>query len=88
MKRLNVSLLVGALALLGSTVWVTWPSRAANGLFGTAVVRLYSGGEVVGEWEAVGPGRTEGDALVFPVRKGVQDIEVRIRGTYSFERKP
>jgi hypothetical protein len=88
MKRWRASLLAGVFVLLCGTVWASWPSRAASGTYGTAVVRLYSGGQVVGEWEAVGPGRMEGGMFVFPIRKGVRDFDVQIRGTFSFERNP
>lgn len=85
LSRSGVLLAVAAVAAL---TWSSWPSQAQTGAYGVDVVRLYSGGQVVGEWQAVAPGRVEGDAYVFPVRKGVRDVDVRIRGTYSVERKP
>ena len=78
-----------AVVTIGVLSWVDWPSRAASpGPFGTARVRLYSNGEVVGQWEAVGPGHVDGDTFVFPIRKGARDLDVRIRGTFSFEVQP
>ena len=74
--------------LIAGAVWVSEPSGAASGSFGEARVRLYSNGQVVGEWRAVGPGRVEGSTFVFPVRKGVREVEVRISGTFSFEEQP
>ena len=69
--------------------WGNWsPPASASSPFETAKVQLYSNGQVVGEWEAVGAGRVEGDTFVFAVRKGVQDVEVRIRGTFSYEVQP
>jgi len=76
------------LLVAGLLMWSSWPSQAAGGPFETAKVQLYSNGKVVGEWEAVGPGRVEGDTFVFPVRKGVRDVDVRISGTFSFETQP
>lgn len=81
---------LAALALAVTLGWVLWshgPSQAAVAGFDEATVRLYSGGEVVGEWEAVGPGRMEDHSFVFPVRKGTQELEMRIQGTFSFEPK-
>lgn len=79
--------LLGLIAIVAAGVLLTadGPSRAASPHFDTAVVRLYSGGEVVGEWRAVGPGRMEGGTFVFPIRKGVDEVEVRIHGTFSVE---
>lgn len=66
-----------------------WPAGAAAPRpFERAAVHLYSNGQVVGEWEAVGPGRVDGDTFVFPVRMGIEDREVRIRGTFSLEPIP
>jgi hypothetical protein len=82
------ALIAVLLSAAGILLWTEWPSRAAAGPFDKAVVRLYSNGQVVGEWEAVGPGKVQDGTLVFPVRQGVRDLEVRIRGTYSFEVQP
>ena len=85
------SRLLMAVAILGcgTLLWANGPSRASASVpFETAIVKLYSNGQVVGEWEAVGAGRLEGDTFVFPVRKGVQDLEVRIHGTFSYEAQP
>jgi len=77
------------LALLAAgTLWIGRPSEAAAGPFSEAKVKLFSNGQTVGEWVAVGPGRVEGDTFVFPIRKGVKDLEVRISGTFSFEQQP
>ena len=73
---------------IGVFCWAQWsPPASASGPFETAKVRLYSSGQVVGEWEAVGTGRVDGDTFVFPVRKGVRDLEVRIRGTCRLTRR-
>jgi len=74
--------------LLAGVVWLSPPSEAAVGAFGEAKVKLFSDGQVVGEWLAVGPGRVEGSTFVFPVRKGARDLEVRISGTFSFDQQP
>lgn len=52
------------------------------------VVRLYDGGKVVGTWEALGPGRMDGDSLLFTVEQGVRAREVRVAGTWSLEPLP
>jgi hypothetical protein len=76
------------LFFIAATVWVNAPSQAAGGSIGEAKVRLYSDGQVVGEWLAVGAGRVEGATFVFPIRKGTRDLEVRISGIFSFEQQP
>lgn len=88
MNRSRIALALAALAL-GGLLWAEGPTPArAAGPFTKAVVKLYAGGEVVGQWEAVGEGKVEGHTFVFPVRKGVQDVEVRIQGTFSYEVQP
>jgi hypothetical protein len=80
-----------ALALVSACA-LAWPLAASTAAttrpFESATVRLYSDGKVVGEWEAVGAARVEGNTLVFPVRMGVQELRVRISGTFSVEPKP
>ena len=56
--------------------------------FGEAKVRLYSNGDVIGEWLAAGPGRVDGDTFVFPIKKGAREVEVRIHGTFTLEQQP
>lgn len=79
-----------ALLCLGTGVVLTMapaaPSSAA-GLDRKATVRLYSAGNVVGVWEARGPGVMEGDSYVFTVQQGSQRSEVRVSGTFSVEEK-
>lgn len=87
MSRTRLWLIAGVV-LLGTGIWSAWPSQAAVGPLEKATVRLYSNGQVVGTWEAIGPGRLEGDTFVFPVRKGVKDLDVRIRGTFTYEEQP
>lgn len=48
-------------------------------------VKLYSGGVLVGEWEALEPYRVEGEMYVFKVKDGSKEGEVRINGTFSIE---
>lgn len=74
--------------LVAGAVWIGQPSEATMGPFAEAKVKLYSEGQVVGEWTAVGPGRVEGTTFVFPVRKGVRDVDVRISGTFVLEQQP
>ena len=49
------------------------------------IVKLYSGGVLVGEWEALEPYRVEGEMYVFKVKQGSREGEVRINGTFSIE---
>jgi hypothetical protein len=87
MSRIRLWLVAG-LVVLGTGIYSVWPSQAAVGPLERATVRLYSNGQVVGQWDAIGPGRIEGDTFVFPVRQGVKDLEVRIRGTFTYEEQP
>ena len=87
MSRLRLVSLVVVVAA-GALLWTNWPSHAAPSPSSPAMVRLYSNGQVVGTWQAVGPARVEGGTLVFPVRKGARDFEVRISGTWSVEEQP
>lgn len=85
----NVLPIAALLALfIAGSAWVSQPSEAAGDAFGESKVKLFSNGQVVGEWLAVGPGHVEGSTFVFPVRKGARELEVRISGTYSFEQNP
>jgi hypothetical protein len=74
--------------VVAGVAWLGGASEAAGGAFGEARVRLYSEGQVVGEWVAVGPGRVEGSTFVFPVRKGARELDVRVSGTFSLEQQP
>lgn len=77
-----------SLVLAAISAQVDISAQAAGSSFGEARVRLFDQGQVVGEWEAVGPGRVDGSTFVFPIRKGARELEVRISGTFSFEQKP
>jgi hypothetical protein len=75
-----IALLVGAAVLS----YVVSEASAASAQV-VAKVRLYSNGAVVGEWNAVGAGKVEGDTFVFPTQSGPSQTEVRISGTFSYE---
>ena len=87
MTRIRLASLLAVVAV-GALLWTNWPSHAATTPTSPAMVRLYSNGQVVGTWQAVGPARVEAGTLVFPVRKGARDFDVRISGTYSVEEQP
>ena len=71
---------------VGAAIWSYSATNAsAASVQAKAKVRLYSDGEVVGEWNAVGAGRVEGTTFVFPTRDGPSQTEVRISGTFSYE---
>ena len=85
MSRLSIAATLGALALTFVLVgWLTSNAVAASADV-SGIVKLYSAGAVVGEWKSAGPGRSEGETFVFLARDGVRDLEVRIRGTFSYE---
>jgi hypothetical protein len=82
MRRSLVALVLLALVAAAGTA-LRAGSAAAVVSSDTWTVRLYSGGEVVGTWEALDLGRVEGESLVFPVEDGVGTRQVRIAGTWS-----
>ena len=82
----RIVLLFALAATVGFAAWAIPPVTAeASGLSNDEIVRLYSGGTLVGEWRSDGPGRVQGDAYVFDVQDGVKRLEVRVQGTYSVE---
>ena len=85
MTRARLFALVVALAA-GTALWTQWPAPAGAFTPGSrSLVKLYSNGQQVGQWEAVSQPRVEGHSLAFAIRKGTRDLEVRIHGTYSVE---
>lgn len=55
--------------------------------FSTEIVKLYSDGKVVGQWEATQKGHMEGPCYVFKIKKRANTPEVRVCGTFSVEGK-
>jgi len=56
-------------------------------IFSTAIIKLYSDGKVVGQWEAINDGHTEGQCFVFKTKNGIHTPQVRVCGTFSVENK-
>jgi hypothetical protein len=74
----------GLLGLVaGAALLVDAPTSDAAPWAGRSEVKLFSGGRIVGTWEATGPGRVDGNSFVFPVELGTESGEVRISGTFS-----
>ena len=82
-KSSLIAVLITLALTAASAVFIAQPTRASGN--NPTKVKLYEGGKVVGEWTSEGTVRTEGDVLVFTVRKGVSSREVRVSGTYSAE---
>ena len=61
--------------------------NAYSGPFSVEVVKLYSEGKVVGQWEATEKGHMEGQCYVFKIKKRANTPEVRVCGTFSVEGK-
>ena len=55
--------------------------------FSVEIVKLYSEGKVVGQWEAAEKGHLEGQCYVFKIKKRANTPEVRVCGTFSVEGK-
>ncbi len=81
----DLAVLAGSVVLIGGSALLLTPGASDAQLEQKAVVKLYSGDSLVGEWKATSFGRMEGGAFVFPVKVGVRDQEVRIHGTFSVE---
>lgn len=73
------------LAALGAIAFFLAPLPSEAVLEAKAVVKLYSAGKQVAQWEALDTGEMDGDLLVFHVKDGNERREVRIRGEFSVE---
>lgn len=76
---------LSSLAALGAMAFFLAPLPSEAVLEAKAVVKLYSGGQQVAQWEALDTGEMDGESLVFHVKEGNQRREVRIRGEFSVE---
>jgi len=83
MKQKTVIAAVALIAIATVAVCSTTPVSSTPTK--SIIVKLYSGGVLVGEWEAYEPGRIEAGQYVFRVKEGSRDGEVRINGTWSVE---
>lgn len=81
--RVAVLLALGLVA--GLAVAGLLPGSSGADVRTRAAVKLYSDGKVVAQWESAGLGRMDGDSFVFPVRSGIAERQVRIRGTFAVE---
>lgn len=54
----------------------------------TEHIRLYSDGELVGEWEGIGRGKVEGDTYIFTTERGSYSNQIRIKGDFVVETLP
>jgi len=54
----------------------------------TERIRLYSEGELIGEWEGIGRGQLEGNSYIFKTSRGAFREEVRIQGDFVVETFP
>lgn len=61
---------------------MTFSANASTSIFTKAVVKLYDGGNVVGQWETIDFGEISGNTLVFTT---TEKTKVRICGTYSIQ---
>ena len=82
-------LIIAFAVIVFSTITVlVLPEKGRSQTRVVAVVKLYSGGEVVGKWDAISIGKVEGDTYVFTTAHGVKEPQIRIRGAYSVETIP
>jgi hypothetical protein len=85
---MRAMLVLAVLAALVAAGTFFDPALVRADASGRWIVKLYSGPEVVGTWESLGPGKIDGGTLYFLVEQGVRTKEMRISGTYSVEPKP
>jgi hypothetical protein len=62
-----------------------WFDTAHSDVRTQEIVTVYSDGKVVATYEAIDRGHMENNCYVFHIRKGVQDVEVRVCGTFTVE---
>jgi hypothetical protein len=67
------------------SIGTMWFDAAHSDVRTQEIVTVYSDGKVVAVYEAVDRGRMENNCYVFHIRKGVQDVEVRVCGTFTVE---
>jgi len=76
------------MVLTAITVLFTFASiNVYSAPYSVEIVKLYSEGKVVGQWEAVAKGHMEGQCYVFRVKKRTNTPQVRVCGTFSAEEK-
>ncbi len=80
-QRVLIVVVVIVVAVMVFTLSEPASSSPKSGI----IVKLFSGGVQVGEWEASEPGRVEDGMYVFKVKQGSKTGEVRINGTFSIE---
>jgi len=83
MKARSFILMLAIIAVVAAAFMISQPAESApkRGI----IVKLYSGGVQVGEWEACHPCRVENGMYIFTVKEGAQKSEVRVNGTFSVE---
>ena len=80
-SRMFQILMIASLISIGTL----WFDEAHSDVRTQAIVTVYSDGKVVAIYEAVDQGRMENNCYVFHIRKNVQDVEVRVCGTFTVE---
>lgn len=50
-----------------------------------AVIKFYSEGKLVTQWNAIDKGRVDGNCYIFHISKGATRPEIRVCGTYTVE---
>ena len=63
-------------------------SAADNSIEVTENIRLYSDGELVGEWKGIGRGKVEGGTYIFTTERGAYNNQIRIKGDFVVETMP
>lgn len=63
----------------------TTNSATVNNIDVTENIRLYSNGELIGEWKGIGRGTMDGDTYTFTTEKGAYANRVRIKGDFIVE---
>jgi hypothetical protein len=71
--------------LLAGLIAACFPAGAATDLRLVAVVKLYSDGKLVAEYESIDKGYQDGDCYVFHIKEGLRPRKVRVCGTYVVE---
>ena len=90
MRSYHARILTATLALvLAVAIVLFWISKApAQNYDRRAIVKLYSGGQLVATWDATSIGHMDGNTLLFAIGTAPSSTQVRISGTFSVENVP
>lgn len=64
------------------------PNKRENEAEITENIKLYSNGNLIGQWEGIGQGTFDGQTYVFKTNRGAYTRQFRIKGDFIIETEP